>query len=44
MLVWLHLLQEEKFNGNRKLKKQYHDPDGIRVLSNEKMVSFSCIA
>ncbi|XP_017433995.1 uncharacterized protein LOC108340933 isoform X4 [Vigna angularis] len=30
---------EEKFNDERKLRKQYHVPDGIRVLSNEKMVA-----
>ncbi|ESW18310.1 hypothetical protein PHAVU_006G030100 [Phaseolus vulgaris] len=33
------MAKEEKFNGDRKLKRHYHDPDGIRVLSNEKMVA-----
>ncbi|BAT88757.1 Homeobox-DDT domain protein [Vigna angularis] len=33
------MANEEKFNDERKLRKQYHVPDGIRVLSNEKMVA-----
>jgi len=37
------VLQEEKFDGDRKVKKQYRDPDEVRALTNEMMVSFSCI-
>ena len=37
------VLQEEKFDGDRKIKKQYRDPDEVRVLTNEMTVSFSCI-
>ncbi|RDX65404.1 Homeobox-DDT domain protein RLT1, partial [Mucuna pruriens] len=33
------MAKEEKFNGDRKVKKQYRDPDGVRVLSNEMMVA-----
>ncbi|TKY46695.1 Homeobox protein NANOG [Spatholobus suberectus] len=33
------MAKEEKFNGDRKVKKQYHDPDGVSVLSNERMAA-----
>lgn len=31
------------FKGDRKLKKQYRDADGARMLPNENMVSFRCV-
>ncbi|WJX37286.1 hypothetical protein P8452_25060 [Trifolium repens] len=30
---------EEKFNGGRKIKKQYHESDGVRMPSKETMVA-----
>ncbi|KAJ1394796.1 hypothetical protein SESBI_33921 [Sesbania bispinosa] len=30
---------EEKFKGDRKVKKQYRDTDGVRMLSNEMMIA-----
>lgn len=43
MYAWLHFLQEEKFNGTRKIKKEYHESDGVRMPSREIVVSLGCI-
>ncbi|MCI07313.1 homeobox leucine zipper protein, partial [Trifolium medium] len=31
------MVKEEKFNGGRKIKKQYHESDGVRMPSKETM-------
>ncbi|KAG4921094.1 hypothetical protein JHK84_049954 [Glycine max] len=33
------MAKEEKFDGDRKVKKQYRDPDEVRALTNEMMVA-----
>ncbi|KAG5017379.1 hypothetical protein GLYMA_08G301700v4 [Glycine max] len=33
------MAKEEKFDGDRKIKKQYRDPDEVRVLTNEMTVA-----
>ncbi|KAK7304921.1 hypothetical protein VNO77_42815 [Canavalia gladiata] len=33
------MVKEEKFNGDRKVRKQYHDSDGVRMILNEMKVA-----
>lgn len=36
-------VQEDKFNGDKLVRKQYYDSERMRLLPNEAMVSLSCI-